>query len=403
MKIAAEGVQTPTSVEDIETLCDSLSEQLGGSPDLLVVQRTEHASLAPLEAACHRRFPGAAMVGATSCGGVMTHKGIFGFNGDAGFALWGLRDPDGAYGAALRSPERGGATAALEALDAALDAADRPGELPDLVWVYATPGLEEDLVLALSDALGGRTPIVGGAAADNSVGENWRVMANDRSAASGVAVAVLFPGARVGHSFQSGYAPTETRGVATKVSGPILEAIDGRPAAEVYKAWLEGAREETVRPSDAVSSQRAFTAPLGVEIGRVLDDSGLSFPYFNLVHPRAEVGDGLHLFTSVREGDLLTLMRGSSTSIVDRAPLVVDDALLAGDIAPENLAGALAVFCASFMLEMHSELPGMVDSVRARLRDAPFLCGFSFGETGTFLGGESRHGNLMMSQTVFSR
>ncbi len=404
MRIAVEAAQGDVSADGFRGTCVALSEQLGGEPDFVVIQQTEHEELARLEQSISQAFPDAAIIGATSCAGVITHKGLFGFAGKPGYGVLGLRDGDGAYGVGLCCTEKDPSVAALRALEDALDNADRPGETPDLVWVHSTPGCEEPTVAALAKALGDQTPIVGGSAADNSVRGNWRIFSATASSKSGVVVAVLFPGTPVGHSFQSGYAPTAQLGVATAVEGRILKEIDGRPAAHVYNDWSGGLLSEALANPNITANPQTFTAPLGIRVGEVSNDSGVGVPYYNLIHPQRPVADGgLQLFTGVSEGDSLELMRGSSTSIVKRAPGVVDDALDAADIERPDLAGALAIFCASFMVAVGPDLPAMAASVRDRLGGAPFLGIFSFGEVGTFLGGECRHGNLMMSQTIFSK
>jgi len=40
-------------------------------------------------------------------------------------------------------------------------------------------------------------------------------------------------------------------------------------------------------------------------------------------------------------------------------------------------------------------------SLKAILQDTPFLCAFTLGEQGCFIGGENRHGNLMVVVLVF--
>jgi hypothetical protein len=43
----------------------------------------------------------------------------------------------------------------------------------------------------------------------------------------------------------------------------------------------------------------------------------------------------------------------------------------------------------------------VVDGLRLELGALPFLGSFTFGEQGCFVGGENRHGNLMILVVVF--
>jgi len=61
------------------------------------------------------------------------------------------------------------------------------------------------------------------------------------------------------------------------------------------------------------------------------------------------------------------------------------------------------IFCAGCMLTVRERMDQVVLGLRDNLADVPFLGCFTFGEQGCFIGGENRHGNLMISVTVFAR
>src|SRR3546814_15327723 len=65
-----------------------------------------------------------------------------------------IEDDKGSYGAAARKLGDDPAAAAQAALNGALEAADSPGELPELVWIYQAPGQEEQVVEALRRVVG---------------------------------------------------------------------------------------------------------------------------------------------------------------------------------------------------------------------------------------------------------
>src|SRR3546814_20845494 len=66
----------PDSAAAARAAAESLVAALGPRIDLVVVYTTEHHATAPMLAALRAPIPGAAMVGGTSCGGVMTAPGL---------------------------------------------------------------------------------------------------------------------------------------------------------------------------------------------------------------------------------------------------------------------------------------------------------------------------------------
>ena len=145
--------------------------------------------------------------GATSCLGAMTQDGP-----TDGVAAFGILDPDGAYGTAMRAFDVDPRAASRRAARDALHAADRIGERPDLVWVSATPGTEEAVLDGIESIVGKDVPIIGGSAADNSVAGGWFVFDGQSRSDDGVVVSVLFPSTGVSFAYQNGYSPTASRG-----------------------------------------------------------------------------------------------------------------------------------------------------------------------------------------------
>lgn len=367
-----------------------------GAPRWLAVHHSAQLDPEAVRAAFALAFPGTALHGGTSCLGVMTGNGPFIAGGDGlgAFAVW---DESGDYGVGVaplgHDPRAAGRAAAL----AALDAAGRPGEAPDLVWLTATPGAEEAVLAGIEEAIGSATPVVGGSAADNDVTGGWAVFAGESVSRSGVVVSVLFPEGRTAVAFQSGYAPAGPSGIATRVEGRRLLEIDGRPARSVYAGWTGG----KVVPADpgAASILAASTwSPLGREAGAVA-----GIPFHLLAHPATAEADGaVGLFADLRAGERLHLMAGEPASLAARAGRTARLALDAGRLAAEDVAGALVVFCGGSMLAMREGMGPVVEGLDRALGGAPFLGVFTFGEQGPALDGRNRHGNLMISATVFA-
>lgn len=331
--------------------------------------------------------------GATSCLGAMTGAGV---THDVG--VFAIEDPDGAYGTALASYDADAKDAAQRATIEALKAADRLGEVPALVWLSSTPGVEEEVLAGIEAVLGPNVPIIGGSAADNSVSGDWFVFDRSQVAQSGVVVTVMFPSRPVSFAYHNGYAPTERSGVLTRVEGRRVFEIDHRPALEVYREWSHEA--VTVDPQGAAMQSilsDSTLAPLGRPVTEL---DGVSS--YLLVHPAMAGPDGaMDLFATVQEGEVLTQMTGTQNSLVERAGRVASLARAAGRMEDGPVAGALMVYCGGCMLSVQDRLQEVVEGVSTALGGAPFLGTFTFGEQGAILGAGNRHGNLMISCIVF--
>lgn len=335
-----------------------------------------------------------AVHGATSCLGVMGSNGPKIENGAGAFAIW---DESGDYGTALAEIKSDPRKAAAEATVQALLAADRSGEAPDLIWISASPGSEEQILLGVEDVVGGNVPILGGSAADNSISGEWRVFNRHSMLANGVIVSVLFPSTSISFAYHNGYAPTSHTGTVTKADGRALMEIDNRPAAEVYREWVgPDAMPSHVTETTAILSESTLK-PLGQYLESVGD-----VPYYLLAHPAGLTPDGaLELFADVKAGDRLTLMSGAPDQLTQRAGKVVALAAQSGNLQPAKVAGALMVYCGGCMLAVQDRLTDVTDGVSTALPGVPYLGIFTFGEQGVVLDGHNRHGNLMISAIIF--
>jgi hypothetical protein len=399
MRIATTSVDGGHDKDAIAAACGKLIADLGGPPDLVIAYHSSCDNNVGIERLLAANFVGSALIGTTSCRGAMTDTGLHGF-GHFGLGLWGISDSTGAYGtgfAELGDDPQAGARAAL---DMALANAGRPGETPDLVWVHATPGDEEMVLAGLDSALGGHVPIAGGSSADETIEGYWSSFTNEGQGSRVVTLAVLFPSTAMTYAFQSGYSPTQKSGIVTRAQGRVIFEIDGEAAADVYDRWSGGLIKDAL-PTAASVLGRTTLHPLGREVGRIGGSAGI--PYYNLLHPEAVTRDrGLKLFANVVEGERLHFMSGSTEGLIARGGRVVADALQNGGLDAAQIAGGLVIFCAGCMLTVGERMPEVAAEFRRALEGRPFLGGFTFGEQGCFIGGENRHGNLMISVALFA-
>lgn len=356
----------------------------------------------------NERLPDTALLGGTSCSGVMSEAGLAG-QGSIGLLL--IEDPEGDYGTAAVHLGEDAADCAEQALHAALENADCEGELPELIWIYQAPGKEEAVIEGLRRVVGDRCPIIGGSSADNDVEGDWRQIGPQGPLRDGLVVSVLFSSQGIGYAFQGGYEPTEPTGIATRVRaqsgdqsmadakqrGREIVTIDGEPAAAVYNRWVNGTLSDKL-PEGGNILKETTMFPLAVDAGRV---EGMT--NYLLIHPDRILPDGaLSTFAEIKEGTRLYCMKGSKAQLVERAGKVAAAAAATLNGGAENLAGGLIVYCAGCMLAVDEKMPKVATAVSQSFKGQPFLGCFTFGEQGAMLD-HNVHGNLMISAIAFAK
>ncbi|WDR03056.1 FIST N-terminal domain-containing protein [Devosia algicola] len=355
-----------------------------------------------------QRFPGAALLGGTSCSGVMTQAGL---GGAESVGLLMIEDAEGSYGSSIVELGDDPAAAAETALLAALEAADCPNELPELVWVYQAPGQEEAVIAGLRRIVGDRCPVIGGSSADDTVAGNWRQLGPDRIMTNGLVVGVLFSSGGIGFAFQGGYEPSGQSGIVTRIgfdtdgkSGIVTEsrgrhilAIDNQPAAQTYNNWIGGGLTERLAEGGNILADTTMF-PLGIDSGNINEVS-----HYLLVHPDAITPEGgLSTFAEVEEGTRIYSMRGEKRRLVDRAGRVASMAAASLPDGIDSLAGGVVVYCGGCMLAVGDGMSEVSKTVAESFSDTPFLGCFTFGEQGLILG-KNVHGNLMISAIAFGQ
>ncbi len=355
MRVATAQSHESSTASAIRAAFDAIVDELGGAPDWLLVQSAIRHEPEALRSALVS--VGARRVhGASSCLGVMSQAGV---DTAGGLGMFGIRDARGSFGVGMAALDDDPAAAAGAALQQAIDAADRQGELPALIWLSASPGHEEACIAGIEAMLGQGVPIVGGSAADDSVAGDWYLLTLDANLGDAVVVTALYPSTALHSAFQSGYAPTNERGRVTASEGRTLISVDGEPAAAVYDAWTDGAIA-AARPAGGNILASTTLFPIGRRVGEL---AGVA--YYRLAHPESVTPEGaLRLFADVAVGDELVLMRGTSEALRTRAGRVAADALALARLRPNEAAGALVIFCAGCMLTIRDELDDVVASLR---------------------------------------
>jgi hypothetical protein len=392
MKIATAQSRLADPGVGMDELATALGVDRHGPPDFVALHFGVGTAAEALRSAAVARFGAGALHGGSSCLGVMTQGGV-NISTGAGYGALAIWDAGGSFGTASADLGADAAQAAGQATAAALAAAGRGGEVPDLIWLTVAPGREEQVLDGIRAVVGDETPIVGGSAADNDVSGNWAQFGPMHSHSDGVVITVLFPSQPIASIYQSGYAPTQENGLVTRVSGRRLFEIDGQPAAHVYHRWTGRAV-----PVAEAAPRSVLAAATLWPLGRVTRQIA-GVPFHLLAHPATANPDGsLDLFADLAEGDRLWQMQGSADSLVTRAGSV---ARQARDNAGGVISGALVVYCGGCMLAVRDRMDEVCNGIKTALGDVPWLGVFTFGEQGVPAGDRAKHGNLMISCTAF--
>jgi hypothetical protein len=385
---------------DAQKACQSSLENLintlEGPPDFLVVSFTENYPARDLMAYFANVLPQASIHGSTTCRGVMTEDGFHSEEGRA-LGLFGMIDPDGAFGVGLENMGTSPREAARRAAENALVHSGRDGELPSLFWLNASPGQEQEVIQGIEDVVSSNIIIAGGSSADNHLAGHWWQFSQDRVSQDGCLISALYSSSGVTSNFHSGYSPTERTGIITKAAGRTIFTIDYQPAAEIYNKWTEGIITE------AMHGGNILTQTTMNPLGRITGGTG-GIPYYRLAHPVTVTPEkGITLFADVTTGEQVTLMSGSRDSLIHRAGrLIAATREMAGN-QPEEIAGALITYCAGCMLAIQGEMGNVVFGINHHLGKRPFLGSFTFGEQGCDMGNRNWHGNLMISVVLFQK
>ena len=396
MKITTTWNTVAGTSEAARTAYAQLESELGKTPDLLILYASVKHDGAMLMDALRAVAPGVPLHGGTSCLGVMTAEG-FHSNDGVGLGMFGISDSDGAYGVGAAEISDAPRAAGAEAIQSAIENAARPGEPPELVWLSGVPGYEEGVLSGIQDVVGPGVPIAGGSSADNTVEGHWQQFANGDVHHEAVVVTAMYPSVATHMSFHSGYSITQHSGTVTRSERRTIYEIDGRPAAEVYNEWTDGAIDDFLDGGNVLAVTTLYP------IGRFVEKVG-NIAYHRLSHPDAVTPEGaLTLFSNIETGDEIVLMAGTRTSLVTRVGRVAKAALGAGRITAGQVSGALVVYCAGCMLTVQDIMDQVAAEVRDALEGKPFIGTFTFGEQGCFVGGKNHHGNLMISVIVFEK
>jgi hypothetical protein len=112
-----------------------------------------------------------------------------------------------------------------------------------------------DIVGGLRDALGQDFPVVGGASGDQMRFQGTRQLCNTEVASDSVVVLIMSGPLIYSCGVATGYVPLGNRHKVTKAEGSTIHEIDGNPAINLYRDYVEG--QSVHFPLAVYSSERA--------------------------------------------------------------------------------------------------------------------------------------------------
>ena len=368
------------ALEQPETAC--LSIAFGSVKAISELSRSNYASMLS-----------ARWVATSSCRDAFSDQDT---EGNHHLAILQFVDLTGAYGVASRhSDNKTIIDDSKAALQEALLAANKAGELPAFIWCSPSPGLEEGLLTGIRELIGNDVPVFGGSSADNDISGNWCMFDGQQLIHNGFIIAVLFPSVPISYYFSCGYEQTPLSAVVTSACERQLISLDNQPAADIYNGW-RALKGKPVLPSGPVLAASTFSP-----LGRIVEQHAINMAL--LSHPALIKADGsIELFSKVNIGDRVTFMQGDTELLVQRAATV-------SGIARQQLTNlydskpqaAIIIFCAGCMLAIPDDIKRVHQGIKQQLDNTPFIGGYTFGEQGRFADGINRHGNLMISAIIF--
>jgi len=326
--------------------------------------------------------------GSTSFTGVITPQGFKGGDGDA-VAVLTISSPEMRFGIGAAAIEDDATASGRAAAQQALDAL---GASPDLILMLASPGDEEGVIAGIEEVASG-VPIVGGSAADNTVSGNWSLFANDRVLTNGVVVTAIQSALPLGIAYSSGYHPTEKSAIATKAEGRTLYELDGRPALQVYAKWT-GQDPKDLAGMELLGA--SILAPIAVRD----EESG----FYLVKHPGVGQEDGsMALFAAIEEGAEVTLMEATVDDLISEVGAAVGTAMQDAGLSKDQVATLLLIHCGGRRGIIGDRINEVVEQVKGRIGDAPFLGYCTFGEQGCLPTGANVHCDLLLSALVIGK
>jgi len=236
------------------------------------------------------------------------------------------------------------------------------------------PGLGVDgsaFIHGLRAALPAATPTIGGMAADGRrFGQTFTILGKKVFTDQAVAVGLYGTALRIGTGSGSGWTSFGPTRRVTGADGPVLIALDRKPALQLYCNYLGD------RARDLPSSGMLY--PLAL-VGEA--DPACTGLIRSIIAVDWEAGT-LTLAGAVAPGSLVRLMHADNDGLIDGARLAAEQ-VLAGSSGSGSGAAVLMVSCVGRRDVLGDDIDDEIDAVRTVFPAGTPMAGFySYGEIG---------------------
>lgn len=344
---------------------------------------------------------------------VMTDKGFVrvtrrgyieaGIEGPKGLAIMTVSSKDITFGVGsadlskFSSTQEMSQNALLKAIE---NAGKTPNELPQIVLLCSTIGIEEEVLEGFEKVLNQTMPVLGGTAG----GPNLGVFGENESYKEGISVAVVYTDLPIGWIFEGGFDVTDNHaGTVTAIDGQNIIEIDNKPALEVYNEWLHGEIERLNEEVGEVGKIRDLLT-LHPLYRKYTSHSGQDYFLFSHPWPKdIQLNDKtICTSTKIKIGEKIHLSHGTWETLINRIGNLPRKARIHGEMGMAREAVfSLGFICGGVMgvipEEERDKLPFLVNYAN---NNAPFIAAFTWGEQGFFPGVGNKHGNLLTSFLV---
>ncbi|TCL00366.1 hypothetical protein BXY66_3007 [Shimia isoporae] len=236
LKVATGSSEETDSVEAFEEAYEIAMEDLGGmQPKAALVFAGIDLDLSVVADELRKQQPDIVIAGCTTDGEVATPEGFL--EDSLVITLFASDDVSISVGMganASSAPEQATADAVAMAKAATSGTPALCIAMPEGIGTNIN-----SIVEGLRDALGQDFPIVGGAAGDQLRFQGTHQLCNDQMVSDAVVVMLLSGDITVSCGVSTGYTPLGSVHKVTKSEGSVIQEIDGRPAVDLYKDYVQ--------------------------------------------------------------------------------------------------------------------------------------------------------------------
>ena len=337
------------------------------------------------------KFPNVDIFGCTSFKGVFTSEGFK----KGCFLLVGEEKDNIVVSTSIKECKR--TNAKNVGMKAAIEIKNALGKLPDTVLFHPTPGFEEKMLEGINKVFEYKVPIYGGSAADNDISGKWFIFNQDKIINEGFVLIGFSTKNKNYGAFLSGYLPTSSKGIVTKVSDRTVFEIDNKPAVEVYNKWADNVIFNKMISGGFILSDTTLKP-----IGKIIS-TDYNIPQYLISHPYNLLPNrkGISFFTDFSVGDEVNLMFGSKFALLKRVEQTLLKAL--GTNKKDKLTGGILIYCAGCVGVIEEQVSEVSKSFVKTVGNIPFIGAATFGEQGCLPGTKefNLHGNLMCCSILF--